>query len=207
MRNRREFILANAAAIPALAMLAARDGDGAPQYEIKPMREPPGPSAAYFPNVPVVAHTGSEYLWYDDVIRDRSVVINFFSIDNDEKYAVTDNLMKAHRLAAEKGLGNVRMVSVAAEAPPLQVLADYAARKRIGERWLFFTGARGNIELIRSFLYIKRVDPAHGAVPGHGEGHDYSLAVARYGNESLARWASFPVQSSLESIVRRFAWI
>ena len=38
------------------------------------------------------------------------------------------------------------------------------------------------------------------AVPG-------ALVVARYGNESLARWASFPVRTSPESIVRRFAWI
>ena len=207
MKSRREFVLANAAVVPALAMLAANRASAAPLFEIVPLREPPGPSAAYFPNVPVVAHTGREYLWYDDLIRARRVAINFFSFEHDEKYGVTDNLAKADRLAGERGLDHVTMISLATDAPPLGALAAYVARRRVSGRWLFLTGTPGNIELIRSFLFIEPAGPARGVMPGHGHGGNHSMAILRYGDEALARWGGFPVLSSPESVLRRFEWI
>jgi len=203
MNYTRRFILGHVAAIPAVAL--ATDADGTPRHDIHPLREAPGPSASHFPNVPVVASTGKEYLWYDDVVRGARVAINFFSFENDEKHAVTDHLLRAHRLAAAEGIDGVTMISVAIDAAPLNMLAKYVSSKNIDDRWLFLTGTPANIELIRSFLFVR--DTRSHRTPVHGHGQSHTLTVARYGNESLARWASYPLRCSPESIVRRYAWI
>ncbi|MBT5413703.1 MAG: hypothetical protein HOK81_03785 [Rhodospirillaceae bacterium] len=204
MKTRRDFVIANLAALPALVALAGSAGaSGASRDGIAPLRSPPGPSAAYFPNVPVVDHTGREHLWYDDLVRDRAVVVNFVTLDHDLRHGITKNLAQAGRLAAERGIDRVAMLTIALDAPPVARLAAHVAARRIGPRWLFLTGRPAAVDLIRSFLFWV---PA-GASSVHGEGHDHALAVARYGNEALARWASFPVRSRPESIAQRMAWI
>lgn len=208
MKTRRDFVIANLAALPALAALATSAGAAAPREEMASLRRPPGPSAAYFPNVPVVDHTGRAHLWYDDLVRDRAVVVNFITLEHDARHGTTEHLARANRMAAERGVDRVAMLTVAIDAPPVADLASHVAMRGVapepaGPRWLFLTGRPAAVDLIRSFLFWV---PA-GASSVHGEGHDHCLAVARYGNEALARWASFPVRSRPESIAQRMGWI
>lgn len=213
MKTRRDFVIANLAALPALAALAASAGAAAPPEEIASLRRPPGPSAAYFPNVPVVDHTGRAHLWYDDLVRDRAVVVNFITLEHDARHGITAHLARAYRMAAKRGVDRVAMLTVAIDAPPVAGLAAHVAARGVaarghtpepaGPRWLFLTGRPAAVDLIRSFLFWV---PA-GASSVHGEGHDHALAIARYGNEALARWASFPVRSRPESIAQRMGWI
>ena len=205
MKSKREFVLASIAAGSSLAALAPRMGTA--RRLIAPLRSPPGPSAGYFPNVGVVTSAGDELLWYDDVIRGRRVMIHFFSFDFDRRHGVIDHLNDVYRLAAKHGNRRVTMISVAGDSPKPAALADFKASKGIGVDWLFLSGTPESIDLVRSFLYIRRHDPCRVIPPAHGSGHDHSMVVARYGNEALGRWASFPVQSSPRSIVRRFGWI
>ena len=205
MKSKREFVLASIAAGSSLAALAPRMSKA--RWLIAPLRTPPGPSAGYFPNVGVVTSAGDELLWYDDVIRGRRVMIHFFSFDFDRRHRVIDHLNDVYRLAGKQGSRRVTMISVAGDKAEPAALAELKASKGIGHDWLFLSGAPESIDLIRSFLYIRRHDPCRVIPPAHGSGHDHSMAVARYGNEALERWASFPVRSSPQSIVRRFDWI
>jgi len=212
MKTKRRFILASAAALPALAMAPFRKSAVAGQtYQIKPMGAPAGPSAAYFPNVPVVDHLGREYLWYDDIIRHHSVMINFFTSENDDEYGITDNLIKTQELAEARGIKNMTFISVSADALSGEELARYVARKQIRGNWLFITGTHANIDLMRAFLFMPKGSSrsAAGLAAGYGfeDEHDCSLSVIRYGNEALGRWASFPALTKPEGIVLRFPWV
>ena len=200
MKSKRDFILGSFAA-------GWRPGMSELRRLVVPLRSPPGPSAANFPNVTVVTSSGDEVLWYDDVVRGRRVMIHFFSFDYDRQHGMIDHLCRAYRLAAEQGDRRVTMISIAGDSPDPAELAAFKSNKGIGADWLFLSGAPESIDLIRSYLYIRRHDPCRVIPPAHASDHVHAMVVARYGNEALGRWASFPVRSSPRSIVQRFGWI
>src|ERR1044072_1519633 len=49
-------------------------------------RPPSGPYSAYFPNVVVVTHEGRRALFYNDLLRGKTVLVNCMSIANDAAY-------------------------------------------------------------------------------------------------------------------------
>ena len=52
-----------------------------------------------FPNVPLLTHTGRQVRFYDDLLKDRKVVINFmYTVCSGICTPVTQNLLEARRL-------------------------------------------------------------------------------------------------------------
>src|SRR5882757_3717773 len=81
--------------------MGAADKDSAGQC-VAPAR---GPNSEYFPNVVVETHDGQKALFYDDLLRDKTVLISSVSI-GDKDCAVVKNLLKVqellgHRLGTE----------------------------------------------------------------------------------------------------------
>ena len=109
----------------------------------------------YFPNLPVVTHDGRTLRFYDDLIKDKIVVINFI-------YTSCANIcpLTTARLAEVKDrLGDavgrdIFFYSITLD-PVMdgpEVLAKYAETYKAGPGWLFLTGKPEDIELIRHKL-------------------------------------------------------
>ncbi len=165
-----------------------------------------GPFADYFPNVVVYTHEGRKALFYDDLLRDKTVMINCMSIKNDTTFPFTRNLVKVQQLLKERVGRDVFIYSITVdpENDTPRALNEFARKNQVGEGWLFLTGERSVIELLRSRLFVS---------PG-GSGHDHheavedcSLALIRYGNEAVGLWGAVPAKSNAESIVARLSWI
>src|SRR5882724_6391496 len=60
-----------------------------------------GPNADYFPNVVVQTHDGQKALFYDDLLRNKTVLINSMSI-RDRDCAVIRNLLKVQKLLGNR---------------------------------------------------------------------------------------------------------
>lgn len=210
-KNRRAFLAAGAVLAPAFA-LAARNFLAFESEADEPIIVPPknpGASAGVIPNVPVQTHTGRDALFYDDLVQNKIVSINFMSVRGDEGYPVTDNLVQVQRLLGDRVGRDLYMysISVDPEHDTPEVLNEFTKRKGVGPGWEFVTGKKAAIDLLRTFLFVRR-NPASGFVhTGPHAGPDCSMGLARYGNEALGRWGSYPMRITPESIAERFSWI
>jgi protein SCO1/2 len=146
---------------------------------------PPGSpwDEKYFSNVPLVTHEGRLVRFYDDLIRDKVVVINFiYTTCKDACPLETARLVQVQELLGDRMGRDVFFYSITVDpkrdTPP--VLKEYAARFGVGPGWLFLTGKREDVTLIR-----KKVGLA--ARRGEDEVRDHSASMV-LGNDATGQW-------------------
>jgi protein SCO1/2 len=165
-----------------------------------------GPYAHHFPNAVVYTHEGRKALFYDDLLRGKTVMINCMSIKNDAVFPVTRNLAKVQRLF-EARLGRelfMYSITVDPEHDTPRALRAFAREHQAGPGWMFLTGETAVIDLIRGRLFMSPSEHGH---DHHGLVEDCSLGLIRYGNEAVGLWGSVPAKTDPESIAKRLSWI
>lgn len=212
MTDRRTMLAqlaAGAVAIPSAALgVPAQDAHAQHAHgstDCECARPHNGPYAGYFPNVVVVTHEGRRALFYNDLLRGKTVLVNCMSVANEAVYPVTANLARVQRLLGERAGREVFIYSVTVdpEHDTPRALAEFADRHGVGPGWLFLTGTPDTIGLLRARLFADAGGHAH----GHGPKRDCSLGLVRYGNEAVGLWGSVPSKSDPEWIVRRLSWV
>jgi protein SCO1 len=113
--------------------------------------------ANYFPNVPLVTQDGKTVRFYDDLIKDKAVAINFIYTSCDEVCPLeTASLARAYKLLGARAGRDVFFYSIstdpARDTPA--VLKAYA--EKFGATWLFLTGRQEDIRLIGKKLGMLR---------------------------------------------------
>lgn len=160
-----------AAAATALA-LAAGDAHAAPKGS------PWG--ARYFPDVALVTQEGRTVRFYTDLVKDKLVVINFiFTRCTKACPLETANLARAKRLLGSRVGRDIFMYSITLDPQhdtPVELKA-YAQKFQAGPGWLFLTGKREDIDLIRSKLGDR------------SEVADHAVGVA-VGNDPKGQWTT-----------------
>src|SRR5437588_12766120 len=114
-----------------------------------------GPYAGYFPNVVVVTHEGRRALFYNDLLRGKTVLVNCMSVANESVYPVTANLAHVQRLLGERAGRDVLMYSITVdpERDTPRVLSEFADTHGVGPGWLFLTGTPDTINMLRGRLF------------------------------------------------------
>jgi protein SCO1/2 len=158
----------------------------------------------YFPEVLLWTQDNRRVRLYQDLIKDKIVLLNFM-------FASCDRLCPrvVHNLAAvQKLLGNrvgreVFLYSFtldpARDTP--EVLKKYAATHQVGPGWSFLTGTPPTMEMLRRRLGFTDPDPA---LDSDRESH---IGNVRYGNEALCLWGACPGMSRPEYIVESLSWV
>lgn len=220
MPNRRRVLTqlaAGAAAVPSVALgrtASEQDHRASAHHATKrdeksDCARPVGPYGDYFPNVMVYAHDGRKALFYQDLLRGKTVLVNCMSIKNDEEYPVTANLVKVQNLLGERLGRDLFMYSltVEPEKDTPRALRSFAERHGAKTGWLFLTAKPEDMELIRSRLFMYGGERQKHV--GHAEKReeDCSLGLVRYGNESVGLWGAVPAKAEPEWIVKRLSWV
>jgi protein SCO1 len=157
----------------------------------------------HLPNVPLTAHTGARLMFYDDLVKDKKVIINFM-------YAkcagicppVTMNLTRVQKLLGDRVGRDIFMYSITLKPAEdtVEALRDYAVEHQTGPGWLFLTGSPPDVEHLRRALGFTYADPAEDAdISNH-------IGMLRYGVEPLTRWAACPGMANPAHIVRSILW-
>jgi protein SCO1/2 len=113
--------------------------------------------ANYFPNVPLITQDGKTVRFYDDLIKGRSVAINFIFTDCTEVCPLeTANLVQLQRVLGERVGRDIVFYSISIDPKrdTPEVLKAYAAK--FGATWLFLTGKPEDIRLIGKKLGMLR---------------------------------------------------
>ena len=101
-----------------------------------------------FPNVPVVTHEGKVVRFYDDLIKDKIVMINFTYTDcKGICPGMTANLKQVYKEFGERMGKDIFMYSISLqpEHDIPAVLKAYTDMQRIKPGWTFLTGTKANI--------------------------------------------------------------
>ncbi len=139
--------------------------------------------ADYFPNIPLTSHEGKELRFFDDLIKDKVVVINFIYVTCPDACPLdTARLSKVHQILGDRVGRDIFMYSITIdpERDTPEALAEYAEKFRVGPGWLFLTGKEEDILLLRKKLglYMAGLDE---------ERKDHSMTLL-IGNQRTGQW-------------------
>jgi len=159
-----------------------------------------------FLDVPLVTHEGRKVRFYDDLLKGRTVFLNFFyTVCTAEAICplATANLVEVQELLGPRVGKDIFLYSITLDPvnDTPQVLRSYAKAFGVKPGWEFLTGEKEAIEHLRRNLGYVNLDPVKDKDPSQHSG------MLRYGIEPLERWAGCPILSRPEVIVRRLAWM
>jgi protein SCO1 len=157
-----------------------------------------------FPNVPVATHEGKIVRFYDDLLKDRTVLINFmYARCGDFCPGMTANLKKVRAALGDRVGKDIFMYSVSLEPEhdTLEHLKHYAELFKTGPGWQFLTGRKADIEQIRRALGFVNSDPVL------DKDKTQHIGVVKYGIEKLERWGACPALTRAEAIADNLLWL
>jgi cytochrome oxidase Cu insertion factor (SCO1/SenC/PrrC family) len=137
--------------------------------------------ANYFPNVPLITQDGDTVHFFDDLIKDKIVVINFiYTSCPDTCPLETAQLVSVQDILGDR-LGQsifFYSITIDPEHDTPEVLKAYKAK--FGANWTFLTGKESDIILLRRKLglYIEEIQDG-------SNNHNVSMII---GNQATGRW-------------------
>ncbi len=159
---------------------------------------------ALFPNVPLITHDGKIVRFYDDLIKNKTVLINFMYVHcGDICPGMTANLKQVQKEFGERMGKDVFMYSISLEPEKdtPEILKGYADLFHIKPGWTFLTGKKSNIELIRKQLGFTFSDPVL------DKDKTQHIGVVKYGIEPLGRWGTCPALGNPKYIAEYLRWL
>ncbi len=160
--------------------------------------------ANYFPNITLVTHEGKSVRFFDDLIKDKVVAINFvFTSCPDSCPLETARLADVQRILGDRVGRDVFFYSItidpARDTP--EVLKKYADRFQVRPGWLFLTGDEADITLLRKKLGVFMEE-----IQQQGStDHNLSLVI---GNQATGRWMkSSPFENPYVLATQLGSWL
>ena len=158
----------------------------------------------YFPNVELTTHEGKKVRFYDDLIKDKIVVINFMYADCEGICpTITANLVQAQKLLGDHVGRDIFMYSLtlSPEKDTPEALKRYAKMHGVKPGWLFLTGNPDDIERLRRSL---------GFFTGNvklDKDKSNHIGMVKYGNERREWWGMCPGKAKPTWIVESILWM
>lgn len=157
----------------------------------------------YYTNATLRTHENKEVRFYDDLIKDKHVVINFMYAECEGSCPLTTaTLVKVQKMLGDRVGRDIFMYSITLkpqEDDPA-ALAHYAQMHEVGPGWLFLTGDQFDIDTIRFRLF--RWDH-----PGLDFNIQQHTGMVRVINDSLDRWSMCPTSAKPEMLVKAISWV
>src|SRR3712207_1324682 len=160
--------------------------------------------ARYFPNVELVTHEGKKVRFYDDLMKDKIVLINMMYAEcTGVCPGITANLKKVHKLLGRRMGKDVFIYSITLQPQrdTPKVLKHYATMHKTGPGWLFLTGSPADVETLRRKLGFTDPDPER------DKDKTNHIGNIRYGNEALTLWSACPGLSKAAAIAEAIEWV
>jgi protein SCO1 len=202
----RRNLFGIAAVAPLTGLLLPELASGATRKSVSKTRLTPREriQQLHLPNVPLVTQDGRSVYFYDDLVKDKIVTINFFYSRCDEICPlVTANLVKVQRLLGDRVGRDVFMHSITLkpEEDSPDTIKKYADAYHVKPGWTFYTGKPEDIERLRKGLGFTYPEPAI------DKDKTQHIGNVRYGNERLTQWAACPGMARPETIVESVSWM
>lgn len=161
--------------------------------------------SGFLPNVPLVTHTGQKVRFYDDLVHDKTILLNFFMVGCTDGRCptATATLRKVQDLLGDRMGRDVFFLSISLQPKKdtPKILKEYAEDFNIKPGWTFLTGKPADIDHLRRSLGYAEDDPEIDKDPAN------HIGMARYGDDRLDRWGAVSLRSTPSNIASTFQWL
>jgi protein SCO1/2 len=158
----------------------------------------------HFPNVPLYTHEGKRVMFYDDLVKNKIVTMNFFFAKCDEICPmVMANLSRVQKLMAPDLNKRLFMYSLTLkpEEDTVDSIREFREMHHARPGWTFLTGKPQDLEQIRRGIGFSYPNPV---VDKDKTQH---IGNVRYGNEPLMLWAACPGMAHADFIAESVSWM
>jgi len=158
----------------------------------------------HLPNVPLITHEGKHVRFYDNLVKDKIVTMNFFFANCDEICPrVTENLAKVQNLFGDQLGRKIFMYSftLKPEEDTVDVIKHYRSMYGAKPGWTFLTGKPEDLDKIRRGIGFSYPDPAI------DKDKTQHIGNIRYGNEPLMLWAACPGMAHAQWVAESISWM
>lgn len=200
----RRKMLAGLAVAPLGAGLVARADDLVKPSSKRAVSSREKLQARYFPNFELTTHEGKKVRFYDDLVKDKIVVINFMYAQCEGICVpITRNLKRVQSLLGKRVGRDIFMYSISLkpqEDTP-EKLKHYVDMHKIKPGWTFLTGDPKEVDTLRRKLGFADTNPILDKdLTNH-------IGMIRYGNEPRQWWAMCPGQANPPWVVESILWM
>jgi protein SCO1 len=203
--NKRDFIKNVTGATLGMAALAALPASSAGFNRFSPSKaNQDSRRKNAFPNIPLVTHEGKVVRFYDDLIKNKTVMINFmYASCADICPGMTANLKQVQKELGDRVGRDIFMYSITLEPEhdTQEVLKSYADIFHVKPGWTFLTGKKADIEELRKHLGFSFSDPLL------DQDKTQHIGVVKFGIESLERWGMSPALGDPKYIAEYLRWM
>jgi protein SCO1 len=158
----------------------------------------------YFPNVELTTSEGEKVRFYDDLLKDKIVILNLMYAKCEGVCPTTTANLKRVREILRRQVNhdiNIYSLTVKPEQDSPAVLKEYARMHAIRDpQWLFLTGNPDEVDLLRHKLGFADPDPEVDRDKAKHSG------MLRYGNEPLAIWGTCQGSAEAEWIAQEIGF-
>jgi protein SCO1/2 len=196
MLNRRHWLTGLAALPIAREVLARPEPQRATARAPAPTKRPFAPRRSgreimrqrSFPNVVLTTSEGAKVKFYDDLLKDKIVIVNLMYANcNGICPTLTENLKRVRTILRDAVTHDIYIYSLTLkpEEDTPEKLAEYARMHDVHDpHWRFLTGKPGEVDMLRHKLGFADPNPEVDRDKSRHSG------MLRYGNEPLAIWGS-----------------
>jgi len=156
------------------------------------------------PNIPLITHEGKRVLFYDDLVKDKVVTLNFFFSHCDEICPlVTSNLAKVQKLLGDQVGRDIHMYSftLKPEEDTVEAIRNYRTSFGAGPGWTFLTAKPEDMEKLRRAIGFTYPDPAI------DKDKTQHIGNVRFGNEPLMYWSACPGMAHPKFMAETLEWM
>ena len=158
----------------------------------------------HLPNVPLVTHEGKRVMFYDDLVKNKAVSLNFFFTKCDEICPmVMHNLVKVQKMLSADVGTKLFMYSftLKPEEDDVETIRQYRQMLNAQPGWTFLTGKPADMEQIRRGIGFTYPDPAI------DKDKTQHIGNVRYGNEPLMLWGACPGMARASFVAESISWM
>jgi protein SCO1/2 len=142
----------------------------------------------YFPNIDLVTSDGEKVRFYDDLLKDKIVILNLMYAKCDGVCPTTTSNLKAVRKILRREINRdifIYSMTIKPEQDSPAALRAYARMHNVDDpQWLFLTGKPDDVDLLRHKLGFADPNPEVDKDKARHSG------MLRYGNEPMAIWGT-----------------
>jgi len=156
------------------------------------------------PNIHLLTHEGKRVLFYDDLVKNKVVSLNFFFAKCDEICPlVMANLAKVQNLLGTQVGRELFMYSftLKPEEDTVEVIKHHHEMYGAKPGWTFLTAKPDDMEKLRRAIGFTYPDPAI------DKDKTQHIGNIRYGNEPLMLWSACPGMAHAKWIAETLEWM
>jgi hypothetical protein len=154
-----------------------------------------------FPAAEVYSHLGEKLRFYDDLILNKVVMVNFMSIKAEEEFPITKFIASVADELGDK-LGRdvfINSITTDPENDTPKALLAFAKKHGMRDGWRFLTTTDAETVALTTRLYRH---PPHNL-----SGKPRTVDIVFYGNGGAGVWGTFPTGIQPSDAAGRLTWV